>query len=43
MITLRNYLKLNKSPIADGATNDYNYKILDTIVIDGRLSYMIYF
>tara|TARA_R110002126_G_scaffold58619_6_gene154539 strand:- start:760 stop:3258 length:2499 start_codon:yes stop_codon:yes gene_type:complete len=32
-----------KSPIADGATNDYNYKILDTIAIDGRLSYMIYF
>jgi hypothetical protein len=22
-----------KSPIADGATNDYNYKILDTIVL----------
>jgi len=32
-----------KSPIADGATNDYNYKLLDTLAIDGRLSYMIYF
>jgi hypothetical protein len=31
------------SPIANDALNDYNYKLLDTIVIDGRRSYMIYF
>jgi hypothetical protein len=31
------------SPIADDATYDYNYKLLDTVAIDGRLSYMIYF
>jgi hypothetical protein len=37
MITIMNYLKLNiKALLADGATNDYNYKILDTIAIDGR-------
>lgn len=32
-----------QSPIADGAINDYNYKVLDTVAIDGRMSYMIYF
>ena len=32
-----------KSPIADGATSDYNYKLLDTVPINGRTSYMIYF
>jgi len=31
------------SPIANDALNDYNYKLLDTIAIDGRRSYMIYF
>lgn len=31
------------SPIARDALNDYNYKLLDTIAIDGRTSYMIYF
>lgn len=32
-----------KSPIADDALNDYTYKILDTIAISGRNSFMIYF
>lgn len=31
------------SPIADDATSDYNYKLLDTVTIDGRQAYMIYF
>ncbi|MEZ7506430.1 DUF5686 family protein [Flavobacterium sp. Arc2] len=31
------------SPIATDALNDYNYKLLDTISLDGRMSYMIYF
>lgn len=31
------------SPIADDATSDYNYKLLDTVAIDGRSAYMIYF
>lgn len=31
------------SPIARDALRDYNYKLLDTIAIDGRTSYMIYF
>jgi hypothetical protein len=38
-----NYLNKYHSPIADDATYDYNYKLLDTVAIDGRLSYMIYF
>jgi len=31
------------SPIADNAIKEYNYKLLDTVVIKGRNSYMIYF
>ncbi|RVT78346.1 carboxypeptidase-like regulatory domain-containing protein [Flavobacterium sufflavum] len=31
------------SPIADDATKEYNYKLLDTVAINGRSSYMIYF
>jgi hypothetical protein len=31
------------SPIADDATKEYNYKLLDTVAINGRDSYMIYF
>jgi len=31
------------SPIADDAPEYYNYKLLDSVVIDGRASYMIYF
>jgi hypothetical protein len=32
-----------QSPIADDAISDYNYKLLDTLAINGRQSYMIYF
>lgn len=31
------------SPIADNAIKEYNYKLLDTVAINGRSSYMIYF
>ena len=31
------------SPIADDAITEYNYKLLDTIAINGRNSYMVYF
>lgn len=31
------------SPIADNALKEYNYKLLDTVAINGRNSYMIYF
>ena len=31
------------SPIANDALNDYNYKLLDSLIIDGRNTYMIYF
>jgi hypothetical protein len=31
------------SPLAADAPRDYNYKLLDTIAINGRMSYMIYF
>ncbi|MDI6032234.1 DUF5686 family protein [Flavobacterium sp. LB2P84] len=31
------------SPIANDALNDYNYKLLDSLLIDGRNTYMIYF
>ena len=31
------------SPIADDAIKEYNYKLLDTVVIKGRNAYMIYF
>lgn len=31
------------SPIADDAVKEYNYKLLDTVAINGRSSYMIYF
>ena len=31
------------SPIANNSINEYNYKLLDTVAIDGRDSYMIYF
>jgi hypothetical protein len=31
------------SPIANDAFNDYNYKLLDTVSINGRNSYMVYF
>jgi hypothetical protein len=32
-----------KSPIANDALKDYNYKLLDTMSVNGRMSYMIYF
>jgi hypothetical protein len=31
------------SPIADNALRDYNYKVLDTLVLQGRTTYMVYF
>jgi hypothetical protein len=31
------------SPIADDATEHYHYKLLDSVTIDGRSTYMIYF
>ncbi|WP_281636497.1 DUF5686 family protein [Flavobacterium marginilacus] len=31
------------SPIADNALNDYNYKLLDTVAVNGRNTYMIHF
>ena len=31
------------SPIANDALKDYNYKLLDTVVIDGRKTLMVYF
>lgn len=31
------------SPIANDALKDYNYKLLDSLTIDGRNTYMIYF
>lgn len=31
------------SPIAHDALKDYNYKLLDSLIIDGRNTYMIYF
>ncbi|HJY12759.1 MAG TPA: carboxypeptidase-like regulatory domain-containing protein, partial [Flavobacterium sp.] len=33
----------HQSPIADNAFADYNYKLLDTVPIKGRETYMIYF
>jgi hypothetical protein len=35
-------LKQSTTAPAD-APRDYNYKLLDTIAINGRMSYMIYF
>lgn len=32
-----------KSPIANDALYDYRYKLLDTVVINGRNAYMLYF
>jgi hypothetical protein len=32
-----------KSPIANDATEHYNYKLLDSVAIDGRTTYMVYF
>lgn len=31
------------SPIAKDALKDYNYKLLDTVLINGRKTYMVYF
>ena len=31
------------SPIADNAPEEYHYKLLDTVTINGRNSYMVYF
>ena len=31
------------SPIANDALKDYNYKLLDSTIIDGRNTYMVYF
>ncbi|TRX01251.1 DUF5686 family protein [Flavobacterium gawalongense] len=31
------------SPIANDALKDYNYKLLDSLIIEGRNTYMIYF
>jgi len=31
------------SPIADNALNDYNFKLLDTVAVNGRNAYMIHF
>jgi hypothetical protein len=36
-------LKQSTTAPADDAPRDYNYKLLDTIAINGRMSYMIYF
>ncbi|MEO8239392.1 MAG: DUF5686 family protein [Flavobacterium sp.] len=33
----------HQSPIADNALTDYNYKLLDTVAVKGRNTYMIYF
>lgn len=33
----------HESPIADNAPSNYNYKLLDTVPIKGRNTYMIYF
>jgi hypothetical protein len=33
----------HESPIANNALSDYNYKLLDTVAIKGRNTYMIYF
>ena len=33
----------HQSPIADNAFSDYNYKLLDTVPIKGRNTFMIYF
>ena len=32
-----------KSPIANNALGNYNYKLLDSLIIDGRSTFMIYF
>lgn len=32
-----------ENPISNGATSSYNYKLLDTVTIKGRETYMIYF
>lgn len=31
------------SPIATDALKDYNYKLLDSVIVDGRKTYMVYF
>jgi Family of unknown function (DUF5686)/CarboxypepD_reg-like domain len=31
------------SPIATDALKDYNYKLLDSVLVDGRKTYMVYF
>lgn len=33
----------HESPISNNALSDYNYKLLDTVAIKGRNTYMIYF
>jgi hypothetical protein len=42
MIPAMNFYKVQQ-PLPDDAPRDYNYKLLDTIAINGRMSYMIYF
>jgi hypothetical protein len=36
-------LKQSTTAPCHDAPRDYNYKLLDTIAINGRMSYMIYF
>jgi hypothetical protein len=43
MIPAMNFWNKVQQPLADDAPRDYNYKLLDTIAINGRMSYMIYF
>jgi hypothetical protein len=44
MIPAMNFwTKSTTAPAHDDAPRDYNYKLLDTIAINGRMSYMIYF
>jgi hypothetical protein len=43
MIPATNFWNKYNSPIANDPLNDYNYKLLDTIAINGEWSYMIYF
>lgn len=37
------FLTKYKSPIDDDALRDYNYKLLDSVIIDGRQTLLIYF
>jgi hypothetical protein len=43
MIPAMNFLKQSTTAPCRRCPRDYNYKLLDTIAINGRMSYMIYF